>query len=168
MDTAAWVELGRLGKPFGLEGWLHCHSYTDPPEQLLRYRRWRLTAPRREGRELTVLAGRPHGRHWIVRLETIGDVQTASALAGRRIWVARAALPALPPGQHYRSDLIGLRVVNRAGVELGRVAHFVGGPAQPVMAVRGTRERWLPAMPPHLWRVDPAAGVVWVDWPEDF
>ena len=35
--------------------------------------------------------------------------------------VARDAFPALPEGQHYLSDLLGSRVVNRAGESLGEV-----------------------------------------------
>ncbi len=35
-------ELGRIGAPFGVKGWLHVDSYTDPPEALLEYREWAL------------------------------------------------------------------------------------------------------------------------------
>src|SRR4029077_15849724 len=36
----AWVELGRLGAPYGVKGWVHVESYTDPPERLLEHREW--------------------------------------------------------------------------------------------------------------------------------
>ena len=26
-----WVELGRIGAPYGVKGWMHIDSFTDPP-----------------------------------------------------------------------------------------------------------------------------------------
>ena len=56
---------------------------------------------------------------------------------------------------------------NRAGTELGRLSHYVEAPAAPVMVIRGTREHWVPATPPHLVRVDLDAQEIEVDWPEE-
>ena len=62
--TARWVELGRIGAPFGVKGWMHVDSYTDPPDGLLGYPQWvlrvgsgeRITRKVAEGREHWVLA----------------------------------------------------------------------------------------------------------------
>ena len=35
-----WIELGRIRRPFGVKGWLHVESYTDPVEALLDYPNW--------------------------------------------------------------------------------------------------------------------------------
>ena len=42
MTAVEWVELGRLGAPYGVKGWLHVESYTEPPERLLDYPVWAL------------------------------------------------------------------------------------------------------------------------------
>ena len=36
------VVLGRIGAPFGVQGWLKVQSYTDPPEGIARYPVWQL------------------------------------------------------------------------------------------------------------------------------
>jgi ribosomal 30S subunit maturation factor RimM len=45
--------------------------------------------------------------------------------------------------------------------------HFLDAPAAPVMVVRGEREHWIPAAPPHLVRVNLGQGEIVVDWPDE-
>ena len=78
-----------------------------------------------------------------MRLEGIDDRTAAVALGRPELWVERAELPALSPGEHYRADLVGFEVVNLQGVRLGRVEGFLDLPANPVMIVAGDRERWM-------------------------
>ncbi|MGH8277849.1 MAG: ribosome maturation factor RimM, partial [Steroidobacteraceae bacterium] len=78
----AWIELGRLGAPFGIKGWVHVVSYTDPPERLLRHRDWplRLATGERVTRRLT--SGRGHGSGLVAQLEGVDDRESATALTG--------------------------------------------------------------------------------------
>ena len=64
---------------------------------------------------------------------------------------------------------MGLRVRNLEGAALGTVSHFVEAPAGVVMVTReeSGHEHWVPAAPPHLQRVDLAAGEILVDWPAE-
>ncbi len=162
-----WIELGRIRAPFGIRGWLRVESHTDPPEGLLGYREWVLRLASGERLERRVVEGRRHAEGLVAHLEGVDDRGEAAALTGAVIEVERAALPRLAEREHYRADLIGLRVRNVEGAELGTVSHFVDAPAGAVMVTReaGGREHWVPAAPPHLRRVDLAAGEILVDWP---
>jgi 16S rRNA processing protein RimM len=163
----AWIELGRLGAPYGIRGWVHVDSYTDPPEGLLKYRDWvlRLASGERVSRRLA--AGRSHGRGLVAQLDGAASRDDAAALTGAVIEVERAALP--PAGEHeyYRADLEGFAVRNLEGVALGVVSHFVDAPAGTVMVTRESdgREHWVLASPQHLRTVDLAARAIVVDWP---
>jgi 16S rRNA processing protein RimM len=167
--AAVWVELGRLGAPYGIKGWIHVESHTDPPRRLLEYREWvlRLASGERVRRRLS--AGRAHGAGLVAHLEGVADRDQAAALTGAWVEVERAALP--PPGEreYYRADLLGCRVRNLAGAALGTVSHFVDAPRGALMVTRepGGREHWVPAAPPHLQRVDLAAREIVVDWPAE-
>lgn len=158
------VVLGRIAGPFGVRGWVKVVSFTDPPEQILDYPRWRAG----EGLELRHAEGRRHGKGLVVRLEGIEDRDAALALAKPELWVERRELPALEEGEHYRADLVGLEVVNLQGECLGRVDHFLDLPANPVMVVVGERERWLPVGTGQLLRVDLEHGRITVDWDAAF
>ena len=152
------VVLGRITGPFGVRGWVKVLSFTEPREQILELPA--LAAPMRRARrarELRPAEGQAHGKGLVVRLEGIDDRDAAIALGKPELWVDRQEMPALKAGEHYQADLIGFEVVNLAGVTLGRVDHFLDMPASPVMVVVGERERWLPAGPGQLLRVDRGA-----------
>jgi 16S rRNA processing protein RimM len=159
--------LGRVGAPWGVKGWIHVDSYTDPPDGILEYRQWtlRLGSGERITREL--VEGRPHSDRLVARLEGIEDRDRAAALNGAVIEVERAELPPTGEREYYQADLLGLVVRNLDGPELGRVGYFLDTPTGPMMVVKGEREYWIPAVPKHLRKVDLAAGLILVDWSLD-
>ena len=163
----AWIEIGRLGAPYGTKGWLHVDSYTDPPDGLLKYREWALRLASGERVTRRVAGGRGHGRGLVAQLEGVVSREGAAALTGAVVEVERATLPPAGEHQYYRADLVGLAVRNLDGVALGTVSHFVDAPAGAVMVTRepGGREHWVLASPKHLRNVDLAQGLVVVDWP---
>jgi 16S rRNA processing protein RimM len=165
----AWVELGRLGAPYGLSGWIHVESHTDPPERLLDYREWVLRLAGGERLTRRIEAGRRHAQALVVHLESIADRDAAARLTGAVIEVERAALPRLNEGEYYRADLIGCRVRNLEGADLGQVSHFVDAPRGAVMVAKAAdgKEHWVLAHPRHLRQVDLAARQVVVDWPAE-
>lgn len=163
----AWIEIGRLGAPYGTKGWLHVDSYTDPPDGLLKYREWALRLASGERVTRRVAGGRGHGRGLVAQLEGVASREGAAALTGAVVEVERATLPPAGEHQYYRADLVGLAVRNLDGVALGTVSHFVDAPAGAVMVTRepGGREHWVLASPKHLRNVDLSQGLVVVDWP---
>ena len=163
----AWIEIGRLGAPYGTKGWLHVDSYTDPPDGLLKYREWALRLASGERVTRRVASGRGHGRGLVAQLEGVVSREGAAALTGAVVEVERATLPPAGEHQYYRADLVGLAVRNLDGVALGTVSHFVDAPAGAVMVTRepGGREHWVLASPKHLRNVDLSQGLVVVDWP---
>jgi 16S rRNA processing protein RimM len=162
-EPSALIELGVVGAPFGVRGWVKLRSYTDPPERLLDHRQFQLE-PGGAFRTYVVEADGRSGGQLTVKLEGIEDRDAAQALRGAVIGVPRSELPPREDGDYYRADLIGCEVVNLAGVRLGAVAHFIEIPAHALMVVRGEREYWVPAVPQHLRRVDLKARQVVVDW----
>ena len=164
---ARYVKLGRVLRPAGVRGWLKVQSYTDPPENLLQHRSWLLLDARGKRTPRVVAESVFDGRWLRARFEGVDDRDVAELLSGSDIEVERSALPPTAAREYYRDDLIGFRVANGAGQELGRVSHFIEAPAAPLMVVTGVRELWIPALPSHLKRVDLERGEIEVDWPEE-
>jgi 16S rRNA processing protein RimM len=166
----SWIELGRVGAPFGVKGWVHIDSHTDPPEGLLNYSSWvlRLANGERIARGVAE-AKLQHGK-LVARFEDIDDRDAAATLRGATIEIERAHLPPPREREYYRADLIGLRVRTVEGIDLGQVRHFVDAPAGPLMVVQGAdgREHWVPAVPEYLRKVDLAEGRIEVSWPVEF
>jgi 16S rRNA processing protein RimM len=164
---AEWVEMGRIGAPFGVKGWVHVEPFTGEPDALLAYETWSLRARDDVRTKYEVAEGHAQGKGLVVRLQGVGDRDAAANLRGCLVEIARDALPAPGAREFYRADLVGLKVRNLQGEELGVLEHFVDAPANVVMVVRGAREHWLPATPVHIREVRLDDGVVVVDWPSE-
>jgi 16S rRNA processing protein RimM len=168
MAASEWLTIGHIGSPFGVKGWVHVESYTDPPDRLLDYRAWKLLRKGAEAAAKQLAEGREHGSGFVARLEGIADRNAAALLQGAEIAVARSELPALKPREFYQVDLIGLAVANLEGVELGVVRHFVVTPGGSVMVVQHSgREHWVPATRQYLRKVDLDKRQIQVDWPAE-
>jgi 16S rRNA processing protein RimM len=162
-EASSLIEIGVVGAPYGVRGWVKLRSFTEPPDRLLTHRRlqlgvrgvwkaYRIESTGRSGGQLTA------------KFVGVNDRDEAGVLRGASIGVPREELPERAAKDFYRADLIGCTALNLEGIELGVVQHFVETPAQVLMVVRGLREYWVPAVPLHLKRVDLAARRVIVDW----
>jgi 16S rRNA processing protein RimM len=161
------VILGRIGGPHGLHGWVKAESFTDPPENLGRYRTIDLL---REGiaRAGEILEWKRAGRGVALRLAGCETIEAAQALNGVEIAIERAELPPAEPGQYYLHDLVGLQGSNREGVPLGTVTGFLDLPAHPVLVLEdGERERLVPCVRERMLEVDLAGGRIVLDWHPD-
>jgi 16S rRNA processing protein RimM len=161
------LTLGQVATAHGIRGWLLVRSFADPPDSLLDYDEWQLAAPNGTARTMRLVEGAPYKGGVRVHLEGIDDRNAALALSGWWVKIARSELPPLAEGEHYRDDLEGFEVVNAEGVLLGKVAYFADLPAGAVMVVKGEREHLVPAVLPHLLKVDADAGRIEVDWPAE-
>ncbi len=158
--------LGRIGAPFGVQGWLKVQSYTDPVEGIAGYPVWELHRGASLGCR-SVLEWKRAGPGVAVRLDGVDSLEAAQALTGAAVRVERAALPPTAPGEYYWHDLIGLDAFDPQGVPLGRVAGILDLPAHPVLVLEGDRERLVPLVRERLAGVDLDAGRLTLDWHPD-
>ena len=162
-DVSVLIELGSVGAPFGVRGWVKLRSFTDPRERLLEHRRVQLG---RAGTwaAYTIEASGRSGGSLTAKLSGVDDRDQAQALRGATICIPRSELPQREAKDFYRADLIGCEVMNLQGLLLGRVEYFIETPAHALMVVRGEEEYWVPAVPQHVRRVDLDDRRVVVDW----
>ena len=151
-----------------MRGWVRVFSYTQPRENIVRYRPWYL---HRDGewQEHEIAEGRAHGKGVVAHLAGCDDRDQAASLIGTEIGIRREQLPAAAPGEYYWSDLVGLSVVTLDGELLGTVDHLLETGANDVLVVRGEREHLIPFVPERIVaEVDLERGEIRVDWDKDF
>lgn len=142
-------------------------SYTQPREAILDYDRWYLKR-KGEWQAAAVSEGKRHSKSVVVHFEGVDDRDAAAALLDCEIAIERDALPDAEDGSYYWADLEGLRVVNRDGTELGRVAYLIETGANDVLVTEGERERLIPFIADNvILDVDLDSGVINVDWEWD-
>jgi 16S rRNA processing protein RimM len=162
------VTVGRIVGVHGVRGWLKLFSHTDPIDNLLRYRPWRVALDGNEA-ELNPLEGRVQGKSLVARIEGLDDRDQAMRWVGADIRVDRSQLPKPKKGEFYWIDLEGLKVRTTDGVELGSVSHLFATAANDVMVVRGERERLIPFIHDRFVKsVDLDGGGIVVDWDPEF
>lgn len=130
------VELGKIVGVWGVKGWVKLHSYTRERADIALYKDWLLTDGRQTPETFKVTECRVQGQGVVAKLEGIDDRNQAELLIGRKILVAQQDLPALPEGEFYWSQLIGLDVVGKGGDRIGTLDSIIETGANDVLVVK--------------------------------
>ncbi len=161
------VVLGLIGGHHGVRGGLKVRSYTRPAEQIFEYPVWKIgRSGESDWKTIEVSAVRQTGKYLIARLNGYPDRETSESLIGCDIAIDRSRLEALEDGEFYWMDLIGLLVINRQNVELGKLTGMLETGANDVAVVTSgdNIERLLPWVPEVINKVDLEVGLLTVDW----
>ena len=81
------------------------------------------------------LSSKIQGEDVVARLAGVEDRTAAEALKGSVVKISKALFPALPDGEFYWIDLIGLQVENLQGEQLGVVRAMMDNGAQAILRV---------------------------------
>lgn len=168
-DPDHYVVVGQVVGVFGVKGWVKIRSDTDPRDNILNYTPWYLRQ-HEDWLRLGVAASQRQSKGLIIQFEGVTDRDQAAQYVGCDIAVPRSQLPAPAAGEYYWTDLIGLRVRNRQGEDLGTVTRLMETGANDVLVVQdGELEHLIPFVTGYyVLKVDPAAGFIEVDWERDF
>ena len=162
------ILIGRLGRPFGVRGWLHLKSLTAEPADILHYRPW-IISQSAESTQLDVRQCRVHGKGFVAQIGDVTDRDQAAALTGQSIYLPEDRLPRLPEGEYYLRDLLGAQVVTEAGVVLGKVLGLIEtGASHDVLQVQNEDggEHLIPWLKDQgvIKHVDLTAGCITLNW----
>ncbi len=117
------------------------------------------------GVEHTVRSARVQGGVVLLGLDDVSDRTTAETFRGADVEVDATQTHALPKGQFYWHQVIGLTVVDvTSGAELGQVADIIETGANDVYLVRGALgEVLIPAIKGVVKNIDPENGRMLVE-----
>lgn len=113
------VCLGAFAGAFGVKGEAKVKTFTESEDGIARYGALESEDGRRRF-TLTFIRVLKPGLA-LVSAPEIKSREDAAALAGVKLYVDRAALPAADDGEYYVEDLVGLAAVDDAGRPLGRI-----------------------------------------------
>ena len=106
-------------------------------------------------RAFTVESSRPHKEMTILALREVKRIEEAEELVGCSVYVDKADLEPLPPGEFYWYQLQGLRVETEDGTRLGILEEILPTGGNDVFVVRkDDQEILLPATEEVVVRVD--------------
>lgn len=162
------LTVGKLGKVYGLKGWLRLYSHTAEPDNIFNYRPWYIHH-NNQWHACKPVSHRAHGKGWLVKLAGCDDCDQAQGYVGAAIGVDKAALPPCDEDEFYWHDLIGLRVENTQGECLGVISELINTGANDIMVIvqdKGT-EQWVPYLETVVLSVDLPNQHMCVDWEKE-
>jgi len=117
--------------------------------------------------ELALSGWRTTNDALLVKLAKIDDRDGAGLITGRTLYVPRAEMPEPGEDEYYHVDLLGARVEDLEGRELGRVEDIKPWGAYDMVIVKTRSKSWmLPLVAEYVRTIDPGKGLILVELPE--
>ncbi len=124
------IALAKVGRPYGLTGAVHLYPYSVDSQTLLKARVLTIG-----NTTFSVTRSRPHGESVVAQLVGVDSPEAAAKLTNKEIFVDRALFPALPEGEYYWVDLIGLTCTNGDRI-FGEISEIFESGAHPILRVK--------------------------------
>ena len=159
--------VGKINGFFGVQGWVKIFSYTEPRKNILEYQPWYFID---DGayKAIEMTTGREQSKTIVAHVKGIDNRDQAGQLIGKSLYIDKDQLPQLDDNEHYWHELVGFRVINKDGIDLGVVDYLVDTGSNNVLVIKGNKEHWIPYIEPYLVSIDKQNRVINVDWDENF
>lgn len=141
-----YLTVGFLRRPHGVHGEIVMDLHTDFPERLKRGRKLLISE---EHAPFTIQSVREHQNGVLIKFNGVDTPEDAGKLRNQWAYVKVSDVPPLPPGQIYKHELFGFRVVDENDNVLGELVEIIETGANDVYVVRdgSGKELLLPAIP---------------------
>lgn len=151
-----YLQAGVITTTHGIRGEVRVNPWADSPAFLLSFDRFYI-----DGRPYEVVSSRVHKNIVILALAGVNSIEEAEKLRNKVIWIDRNDV-ALPEGEYFIADLIGLDAVDAdTGERLGQIADVLTYTPHHVYVIRGgKREILVPGVPEFLREIDVKGGKI--------
>lgn len=171
-------QVGHVLDAWGVRGWVKIAPDDPQAAALLKAKTWWLSRPGFEtaARPVQVRLARRHGSAVVALFEGPEDRSAAEALRGNQIAVRRADFPPVQTDEFYWADLIGCKVVNPQGENLGTVIGLLDSAAHAILRVQFAdakpdakpRERLIPFVQVYIDAVDLTGKTIVAQWDANY
>ncbi len=151
-----YLEAGRIINTHGIHGEVKIEVWADSPEFLRKFKVLYI-----DEKPFKVSECRPHKGFLIVKFEGVDDVNTAMVLKNKSVFFDRSDAK-LSKGNFFLGDIIGAKVLDESGAELGVLEDTLVMPTNNIYVVKGRREILIPAVPEFIIKTDVKGGTITV------
>ncbi len=92
-----------------------------------------------------VLSCTPHKGRCVLALEGLDDIGQVEAIKGESLYITIEQLDPLQEDEFYWKDLLGMKVVDEQGTELGEIVRIFSTGSNDVYVVNPDKEYYIPA-----------------------
>lgn len=148
------LETGEIVSTHGIHGEVKILPWADAPDFLLQFKTLYLN-----GKPYKVEASREHKTCVLAKLRGVDTPEKATLLRGQTVSVDREGLT-LPEGTVFIADLIGCRVLDDDGAEIGRIKDVLTMPSSDVYVIEGEKRYMIPSVKEFVREINVAEGFV--------
>ena len=162
-----YIVVGRFGRPRGTSGEIYVNPLTDNPERFKGNET--LWIESEDGwKKIKVLSVRFISGRPALRIEASETPEDAKRFTNQYLYIKADELDQLPEGSYYHFDLIGCRVTDTEGKQLGEIVNIESYPANDAWVIEtGEGKRILfPAVKKFIVEVDIEKNLVVINPPE--
>jgi 16S rRNA processing protein RimM len=154
-EPVVYLVVGTLRRSHGIRGDILLDVTTDFPERL---RPGTSLYIGDKKQSLKITRRRPHNDGLIIGFEGISTAEQVAKYRAQTVYVLAEDRPALPEGEYYHHQVLGLKVVDESGAVLGVITEIIETGANDVYVVNNdqppVREILIPAIKQVLLDVD--------------
>ena len=151
------VEIGMITGPVGIRGEVKIKSYAEDPSRFRKIKEIGLRMGGKDAGDYAIEHVRSSGGMVVVKLAGVDDRNAAEFLRNAEVFMDRADLEPLGPGEHYIRDLIGMAVVDdESGETVGTLGDVLTDRPQDIYVIKAVdgSEFMLPAVPEFVRGID--------------
>ncbi|QIQ42170.1 MAG: ribosome maturation factor RimM [Buchnera aphidicola (Microlophium carnosum)] len=129
------LTIGRVGKSYGILGWINIFSFTEEREKIFNYFPWFFCKEKKWTR-ICIKNWKKHKNHFIVRIQGISDRSIIGKFTNSEIVISSHTLPMLKKNHYYWNDIIRYQVFNTEQCYLGIVINLIRTKNNDVLVVK--------------------------------
>jgi 16S rRNA processing protein RimM len=153
-----FLAVGHLRSAHGIDGEITFDPWTDFPERIKRGSHLFLGD---DHQEVIVTAVRSKDRLLLLSLQGYDVREAVNELRNSVVYTKTAEIPALPKGQYYHHQLVGLSALDESGKQLGTVRSILETGAKDILVIDNDgRELLVPMIKDFVLEIDLAAGII--------
>ncbi len=157
-----FLQAGEIVSTHGIQGEIKILPWADSPDFLLKFRTFYLN-----GKPYEVVSSRVHKTCVLAKLKGIDTPEDAIALRGTQVCIDRSNVK-LPKGTVFIADLLGCRVLDDDGIEIGVIKDVLTMPSSDVYVIEGEHKYMIPSVKEFVKEINVDEGFVRVHLIEGF
>lgn len=150
-----FLTVGQIINTHGLQGELKVYPLTDDIRRFRKLKKIYI-----DNVENTVIWCKLQSDKVILKVEGIDSIEKAQKYKDKYIEIPREEAVPLSEGEHFIADIIGCKVLDENGRELGTVYDVIQTPSNDVYWVKGNTEVLVPALKTIVSSIDVTKGII--------
>ncbi|MXP67775.1 ribosome maturation factor RimM [Pantoea sp. Aalb] len=169
------IILGKIGSAYGIQGKVKVFSSTENLQNIFKYQPW-FIYKNNKWSKIEIENWVHHHNNFLIKIKGINDRNAVTHFTNCEIIIDSNQLPILENGCYYWKDLIGCKVLNLKGYNMGTVISLIDIGSHDIFIIKsndedffGIQERLIPFIDGQVVKkIDLITGIIKLDWEPDF